>query len=99
MEMYDDEPEKYFSCTEKAMTPSYKDHAAAQLKKDFRWIASKDIQNALKLHNWHYYPAYKELTCFKGLKRKTKRNDHEFYVPRTIDLNFLKVLRCYGTKF
>ncbi len=95
LDMYDGDPESYFSDLKRKVSDVYKRHASAHLKKVFRNLNAAVINRALTHYNGLYYPAYKKLMEHKGQQgqRKTKRPDHECSAPSEIDINFLRELQ------
>lgn len=57
---------------------NYRNEAFNQLKADFRFSGVFVIRKALRENNFHYTPAYLELSSSKHCQdRKSKRSDYE----------------------
>ncbi|XP_071539421.1 uncharacterized protein [Panulirus ornatus] len=90
---YFEDPEKVFCDVEKSMSPTYVENARAQLKRDLPYQFSRDIDNELRKHNYHYLPTLRALKESSELgRRKTKRTSS--LKEKDLDDIFIKEL-CY----
>lgn len=90
--MYDD-PDKYFMDKTRQVSELYKKHSLNQLKKEFRQISVMVINKIFTANNGLFVPCVRSLKKYSGVKRKTRRPDHECPMPQEIDINFLKELQ------
>ncbi|KAK7077921.1 hypothetical protein SK128_020266, partial [Halocaridina rubra] len=91
---YFEDPEKVFCDTTKKMSPLYMENARNQLLRDLPYHLSKDVNNELRINNYHYIPTLRALETNKKLgRRKTKRI--ALMKESEIDDIFIKEL-CYA---
>jgi hypothetical protein len=91
LDMYND-PEAYFSDKTRQVSELYKKHSLNQLKKEFRHVSVNVINKIFNQNSGLFVPCVRALKKYSGVKRKTRRPDHECPMPPEIDINFLKVL-------
>ena len=92
LDMYED-PEAYFMDKTRVVSDLYKKHSLTQLKKEFRQISVNVINKIFTINNGLFVPCVRALKKYSGVKRKTRRPDHECCMPTEIDINFLKELQ------
>merc|ERR1719318_1631074 len=94
LELYEDDPAGYFNDPQrKPESESYKQHALAGLKDEFRYHSITEIEKSFKKCRFLYTPAYKQLSQMmkNGKKtRKTHRPDIEIKYPSDPCIEFLK---------
>jgi len=94
LELYSDDPDGYFNDPQrKPDSESYKQHAMAGLKDEFRFHSITEIDKAFRNCRFLYTPAFKHLNQMmkSGKKtRKTHRPDFEIKYPSDPCIEFLK---------
>jgi len=94
LELYQDDPDGYFTDPQrKPDSESYKQHALAGLKDEFRFHSITEIEKSFKKCRCLYTPAFKQLNQMikNGKKtRKTHRPDFEIKYPSDPCIEFLK---------
>ena len=100
-DLYDGDPESYFTNLQRETSQLYRDHSINQLKMDFRYLSVPYIERVFRANKGRYLPIYRilkkhtdqaQLRLADG-RRKTRRPDHECLRPVEIDLNFLKEVK------
>lgn len=86
------DPMGTFSKADKEMTPSYKDHAMQQLRREYRQLKKSYITKVLETHNYHYHLSKREIeqdivniTANSRKLRKQPLSEEECQLPREPD--------------